>query len=317
MQKYSALKSSNLIGKLHSFHINTFKHKTLHMKNSIFIFLNLFLSTQLVTAQNYESIFGDQSTQWNITFGNLWGMATAKHNIVGDTVINGKHYRVVNGYDNTENIMGFLREDSTHSRAWYMGLNDMDEHLIMDLNLNIGDSMFINGIGNISPQYYYVDSVYTHNGRKHIRFDLEIDFIDKEKFTVIEGVTSNMGFRYQDMEYINAFPTILLCAFKDDIQIYGIGDCIISSVTEKSEIGNIDIFPNPFQDILNLKFHEIENSLTVSIYDLNGKKLISEKMDTSGTHSIHLGNLSAGVYIIKITDQNGSFYHSSKLIKSK
>ncbi|TVR76335.1 MAG: T9SS C-terminal target domain-containing protein [Saprospirales bacterium] len=284
------------------------------MKNALMIIFSLFISSQ-VLSQTYESIFGVESTQWNITMGNLWGMATAEHRVVGDTLINNLLYQIVDGYDNTGEIMGFLREDSTHSRAWYLGRHDNDEYLIMDLNLNVGDSMFIGGNWNAGPQYYYVDSVYFKNGKKHIQFNLEVYFLDNEKFTLIEGVTSNLGFRYQDKEYINAFPTILLCAFKDGQQIFGTGDCIISSVLEESTPMKFEIYPNPFQNVITIDFNGTHEVLFASVYDLNGRRVFIEKINRSVVNTLDLKKLRSGIYFLHFQDEVGNFKHTTRIIK--
>ena len=283
------------------------------MKNTILILMSLILSIPAMS-QDYESIFGTESTQWNITIGNLWGMGTAEYLVVGDTVINDLHYRVVVDY--SDNFQGFLREDSTHSKAWYLSNFDNSEYLIMDLNLEVGDSMFIGGAWNSAHQYYYVDSVFSKNGRKHIRFDFEIHFLDNEKFTLIEGITSNLGFRFQDNEFVNSFPTILLCAFKNGIQIYGTGDCIISSAVEDFETVPVEIFPNPFKDEINIKYSGISEMLTVSIYDLNGRIVHSGKIQNPDRNTFNLKNFSPGFYLVLIQDEKGNFSHSAKLLKS-
>jgi hypothetical protein len=46
------------------------------------ITLLIFLLTGFFSySQNYESIFGEQSTQWNMTIGNLWGIGSTKHTV--------------------------------------------------------------------------------------------------------------------------------------------------------------------------------------------------------------------------------------------
>ncbi len=183
--------------------------------------------TNFIFDQNYEDLFGSESTQWNITIGNLWGIDMTEHRIVGDTIVNGFSYKVIDGYGGE--FRGFLRKDSLNQKAWYRNNQNDNEYLIMDLSLELEDSLYIGGIWNGEHKFYKVDSIYVKDNRKHIQFNFPLHFMDNEKFTLIEGVVSNIGFRYQDNDYINSFPTILLCAYKNDEKIYGERQCIISS----------------------------------------------------------------------------------------
>jgi len=196
-------------------------------------------------SQNYESLFGTESTQWAMTIGNLWGTSITEHNITGDSIIEDQSYKAIDGYYDFDEFIGFIRQDESHQKAWYRNGFMDDEILIMDLGLNVGDSMYIQAASLSNHAYYTVDSVYTKNNRKHIQFDLPLYFLDNQKFTLIEGVVSNMGFRYQDLDYSNPFPTILLCAFKNEEKIFGDGDCTISSTEDPKRRSFINIYPNP------------------------------------------------------------------------
>jgi hypothetical protein len=285
------------------------------MRNALLIVLSLlFLGS--TNAQDYESIFGDQSTQWNITLGNLWGMSTAEHMIIGDTTIDNLNYKIVGGYDGLSATFGFLRQDSTHAKAWYRNTLSDREYLVLDLNMNVGDSMYIGGNWTSEPGYHFVDSVYIENGRKHIRFDLEIGWLNNEKFTMIEGITSNLGYRHQNDDYVNVFPMILLCAFKDDVQVYGIGDCVISSVSEQSPSAEIEVYPNPFKKEITIDYEGSHGVLFVTIYDLSGRKLLSAKTNGPESNTIDLRHLNAGLYIVNVRDRSGKYNYTTRVVKS-
>jgi hypothetical protein len=72
---------------------------------------------------------------------------------------------------------------------------------------------------------------------------------------------------------------------------------------------NFYINPNPVQDILTLRI-AARNS-KISIYDLNGKLLISKEIDDSG--NIDVSNFAKGIYIIKV--QNKDEVITQKFIK--
>lgn len=266
-------------------------------------------------SQNYEDLFGLENTQWNITIGNLWGIGTTEHRITGDTIIDGLSYKIINGYDTFDNISGYIRKDSLNQKAWYRNNQNNDEYLIMNLSLEIGDSLYIGGVWNSEHKFYKVDSVYVKDNRKHIQFNLPLHFADIEKFTLIEGVVSNMGFRYQDNDYINGLPTILLCAFKDDEKIYGEGECIISS-TENLETGlNLEVFPNPVFDNLTIKLTEDISEGKIEIFDVTGIIVYQRIGRIDKFELIDFSSLNSGMYFIDISDYKRNLKRTSKIIK--
>jgi len=288
------------------------------MKRAFLVLINIVL-LHTVNAQNYESIFGSESTQWNMTIGNLWGIGSTEHHVIGDTIIDNKAYKIVNGYTAFDDIKGFVRQDSTHSKAWYRTNVNPNEYLIMDLNLDIGDSLFIGGAWNSDHKFYKVDSIYTSNNRKHIRFDYDINLHDVnlynvKKFTLIEGVVSNMGFRYQDNDFINSLPTILLCAYKNDIQIYKNGNCTISANNDIEKTKRLRVLPNPFTDAITIQSENNDKNLNLVISDVTGK-IIMRKNSVINGQKIVLDRLKDGLYFLTLSNNNDIFLQSFKITK--
>jgi hypothetical protein len=77
----------------------------------------------------------------------------------------------------------------------------------------------------------------------------------------------------------------------------------------ENEKKNVDVYPNPFNDQLNLRFAEEFDRFVVEIFDLNGKIMHKE------ADSIHmnLSRLEKGIYTLKITA--GSMLYLQKIIK--
>lgn len=77
-------------------------------------------------------------------------------------------------------------------------------------------------------------------------------------------------------------------------------DGSVDAKTTNNEIG-VNVFPNPVSDMLNLNFtaDEIYN---VSLLDPSGK-IILDKTDVQGNLKLDLINLSAGIYMLKISDK--------------
>ena len=288
----------------------------MRMKSTIILLI--FLLTGFFSfSQNYESIFGSQSTQWNMTIGNLWGTGSTKHTVLGDTLLNEKEYKIIDGYFDFESreYLGFLREDTISGKVWYCNSKDTSEILIMDMNLNVGDSMYIGGNWNSFPGNYKVDSIYYLNNKKHIRFDFKIPFLEQEPFVLIEGITSNLGFRFQDWKYINNFDPILLCSYKNGTKIYGSEPCEIpiQGIKESQNKSKIEIFPNPFIDVIKVQVHGNNKQKKYKILNLDGKQILNGAFTFAKT--LDLSKLTSGIYLIIVTNDNNLIIGKKIIIK--
>lgn len=290
------------------------------MKHFFILILCIFSSTVLL-AQSFQSLFGVDSTQWNIQIGNLWGTSSNDHFVAGDTLINGTDYIIIEGYS-ISGFKGFLREDTALGKAWYLNNQTFTEHLIMDLQLNLGDSMFIGGNWNPQPGYYEVDSIYYFNNRKHLQFDYDLFFAPNEKFTLIEGISSNLGFRFQDEDYPNNFNPLLLCSFKDGNQEYGTGPCTLpgsgSSIREINSFIQIELYPNPTQQNITItiegwQFDDVE----YQIYTVVGKLVQDGRWNNSNSTTIDLNALETGLYLLTFHNKNKGITASQSFIKQK
>jgi hypothetical protein len=105
------------------------------------------------------------------------------------------------------------------------------------------------------------------------------------------------------------------------LQLRDIGDGgIINDVfwISNPTLGNNDytvsdfaIYPNPADDQLIISINDFDKTM-ISVYDMTGRKLISEKINQSET-ALSLGNLSSGQYIVSI-EKDGKFA-TQKFIK--
>ena len=86
---------------------------------------------------------------------------------------------------------------------------------------------------------------------------------------------------------------------------------IISWVYSVDNVVNADselilIYPNPASTYLNIEFPDISN-YTVCLYDLTGRKLISEKIKQQNFKKLNVNMISDGVYKIEIKNKNLRF----------
>ncbi|MEO8934100.1 MAG: T9SS type A sorting domain-containing protein [Xanthomarina sp.] len=82
-------------------------------------------------------------------------------------------------------------------------------------------------------------------------------------------------------------------------------------VADFKKVSDFRIFPNPVQDVLRIQGDKISKITQVTIYNLNGQKLL--KAETA--EMLNVSSLSAGVYILKIDTQDNKT-HAHKLLKN-
>gem|GEM_PF-4342014 len=63
---------------------------------------------------------------------------------------------------------------------------------------------------------------------------------------------------------------------------------------------DIEVYPNPASDRVYLNVGDFSGGLTVKLFDLSGKKLVSIDVDSTGKIEIDLPYLSEGIYVLKI-----------------
>ena len=107
------------------------------------------------------------------------------------------------------------------------------------------------------------------------------------------------------------------------ITVKGINECGVG--TENSKVvyisncnginesllkGNISIFPNPTNHLLNIAFRSYFNKVMLVVTDMNGKEMFTESLENirSGfLKQINVSQYSKGLYFIKLTENNQIF----------
>jgi len=86
------------------------------------------------------------------------------------------------------------------------------------------------------------------------------------------------------------------------------GQIVVGTVGVKEQndaIGNINLFPNPAKDHLNLELNNTSYS-DYAIYDTQGK-LIKEEKNINLKNSIDLVGINSGLYSLKLSTKSGQF----------
>ncbi len=274
------------------------------------VICNIVLCYNSTKAQPYESVFGKDTTQWNIVYQIPDYFPTLIFKAYGDTMINlQKYVPVYMGYHNTPlELYGYFKEDIDHGRLWFRNLEEHEE-LLMDLSLAKSDSFYF---GLKEPKLYTVDTVYYSSEKKYISFN---EAQKSYPIRFIEGLGPfNLFFseRVEFPEYAQ-----IRCKKKDNVLVFmndKYSTCFdsITSAECFREKG-FRIFPNPASGStirFEWKTGEIE---TVEIFNLLGEpiSLITVSGKTFVDYSTN--KMQPGIYLYKATDKN-KFYQTGRFV---
>jgi aminopeptidase N len=117
--------------------------------------------------------------------------------------------------------------------------------------------------------------------------------------------TANVGF------------TVNSAQFDPELYILSKNNTIIGIEEQALNSSQVFVFPNPASDHVSVMFQlRNKEELTLSIYDINGKKAVSKKHISDAGKSIismDISDLSTGIYELKISGKG--FDHSQKIVK--
>ncbi len=88
--------------------------------------------------------------------------------------------------------------------------------------------------------------------------------------------------------------------------------CILGTADNLIQDTNFIIFPNPSSGMVNIRAIQEAGDAQVTIYDINGRAVITSDVAMQNTVSINAQGLYAGVYLITIEGDN--YTHTAKLI---
>lgn len=271
---------------------------------SIQICCLLICSSHILTkAQPYESVFGKDTTQWNVVYHIPDLFPTLIFRSYGDTLINEQKYvPVYMGYYYTPlELYGYFKEDTNVGKLWFRGL-DGQEELFMDLSLAKNDSFYF---GLREPLLYTVDTVYYKSGKKYISFQTNYPIL------FIEGIGPfNMFFSIQvghpDFAQIR-------CKEKDNVLVFmnsDSGTCL-DTITGVNNILNesIKVYPNPVSGKLFIQpTSNIDEGFSLEMYSVKGELVKTECLEGgSNLHRIDVSSLKSGVYVLRLTSASGKY----------
>ena len=73
------------------------------------------------------------------------------------------------------------------------------------------------------------------------------------------------------------------------------------------------VYPNPVNDILNIRLKGITGTSSIRLFDSNGKQVLSG-IAVSENYQFNMQYLPAGVYLLQVISSNGKII-STKVVK--
>jgi hypothetical protein len=67
----------------------------------------------------------------------------------------------------------------------------------------------------------------------------------------------------------------------------------------------LNVYPNPVTDVLNVQWNNTNETANLSIRDLSGRLVLSERV-ANGNAVLDLSNLSSGNYILELQTEEGT-----------
>lgn len=179
-------------------------------------------------------------------------------------------------------------------------------------------------LGNQSSFSMWAKSIEPSYGLEKFDIAVSTTGTNPEDFIVVSGnETASVPGKWTEYTidlsaYNNKSIYIAIHYISDDTYALQTDDYMIKS----SNLGTIDmmnggkkvsqIFPNPVKNELNfiLTDNFSKNNVTISIFNMDGKKIASHKFNSKG---INVSSLPSGFYVAEITD--GNITEQSKFIK--
>lgn len=136
--------------------------------------------------------------------------------------------------------------------------------------------------------------------------------------TVVLGYSDDFCGLYSQITWVATY-TGVLNIIVDEYNCISGTTCMKLDVTWQNNLSNesfssndISIYPNPVNDVVN--FNNLKNEkYNVSLYDINGRLLISKEINDNVT-TLDVSNLNSGIYQIEMS--NGEKKINKKLIKN-
>lgn len=287
-----------------------------------FLFLLISIAGYGLNAQDYKPML-ESVNEWHLT--NCYGgCMTDVYYTDGDTIFNNQPHKILEGYHYISRSF-LLREEVEQKKVFltkFDEFNHVDEYLLYDFSVSVGDT--IQMFNPITPfpadaGFFKLDSIRSINlvndiPHRHFYFTpTQSNEITDYNVVWIEGVGSlSMITAPGGKADINGAGK-LSCLFKNNDLVYENLDSIsgCQSVMKIKETDRFNKKPELFfkRKTKSYQLKGAENIKLIQFYDLNGKLIQQQKVDTPQTELILNKILGpTGIYILRVILRDEKVY---------
>jgi hypothetical protein len=301
------------------------------MKKYLFLLIAA-ISAQITIAQ-YRPL-PMQNAEW-VNWGGLYLLSCPactfvnyKYYTDGDTIINSTTYvkikktelPAINDVTIYPTYTGAIRQDTLNKKIYIVLADSTTERILYDFSLQVGDTinsvlhdLASDCVGFNIETISSIDSILI-NGNYHKRFNIQGSC---NSVSYIEGIGSYYGLIFPNR--LDEKESHLSC-MKVNGQTYypsNTSSCNltnpVSNMDKMVNISDIDIYPNPTADELNIKITNAGLSfVSITISNTLGEIVIKEKMLTN-EKKLDISTLPNGLYFLKLNSKENTI--TKKIIK--
>ncbi|OFY99646.1 MAG: hypothetical protein A3K10_08105 [Bacteroidetes bacterium RIFCSPLOWO2_12_FULL_31_6] len=189
-----------------------------------------------------------------------------------------------------------------------------EELLVYDFNVAAGDTLIYPHLDSLKMIITSIDSVLIQSDyRKKYNYNLIYNWSMScvpfgASYNYVEGIGDNSGLfslfimYFENGEYLSCF--------EDDEVFYSnpnFNGCSLTSLKEYFNNDDLKIYPNPASSNLFIELSDFNDTFNaqLNIFDISGKEVYSLPIIQSTT-KIDVSSLKSGLYLLKITSENGN-----------
>jgi len=212
--------------------------------------------------------------------------------------------------------------------------NDTSEFVLYDFNINVGDTFTIKTPTNTTnplpnPAKMKLNSItsgtvsYAMGTRKIYNFSsatstlpsLILSIVWYEGIGANQGLLYNLAFRSWPITVSPPYPYSynLNCFYKSNSFVPNFSCVITNVMNSKPDVNRIELFPNPYNNIVTFRNNSFEMCKLIELYDELGRKLFKTE-NHEKEQGFDFGFLNSGIYFFKATFVDGKTINL-KLIK--
>lgn len=229
----------------------------------------------------------------NAAFPDCWNKIVRGNNVSGASAINTLEKSLVFNFDNSDTSSEFILVSPNLSNL-KAGINHLSFYCAAFKGCTVE-------IGTLSSN--------TNSAVFNVLKTIDVPAEVKTPITVFDEFKNYTG----DDTFIGIKPLVSGIYRSVTIDDLSWNDTTILPVlgNEEFKLSDLNFYPNPVKDILNINYRNNINNITV--YNLLGQELISKPVSSNNVN-IDLSNLTNGSYLVKIVSENG--IHNLKIIKN-